>query len=75
MTTHPEIDELLRRLEGRLPEWAKVYPASQFLSMLAQSLEYIAYSADPDAREHCLSRTGCLYRDSGERARAGRYGH
>ncbi len=74
MSTRAEIDEMLRRLEERLPEWAEVYPEHQFLAMLGQSLDYIAYSADPDARRHCLIRTGCLYLASGERECSRRYG-
>ncbi|PZS51632.1 hypothetical protein A7X60_02725 [Stenotrophomonas maltophilia] len=73
MSTRAEIDEMLRRLEERLPEWAEVYPEHQFLAMLGQSLDYIAYSADPDARRHCLIRTGCLHPGSCEREHARRY--
>lgn len=73
MSTRAEIDEMLRRLEERLPEWAEVYPEDQFLAMLAQSLDYIAYSADPEARRYFLIRTGCLHPGSCEREHAQRY--
>ena len=66
MSTHLEIDLMIAQLEEKLPTWATVYPEQQFLRMLSEALNYIAASADPDARVHCVMRTGCLDRNSGE---------
>ncbi|WP_329855982.1 hypothetical protein [Stenotrophomonas muris] len=42
--------------------------------MLAEALDYIAASADPDARLYCVMRTGHLDSCSGEIPWAARYG-
>lgn len=74
MSTHLEIDLMITQLEDMLPEWAAFYPEGQFIRMLAEALDYIATSADPDARLYCLKRTGHLYVCSGEASWALRYG-
>lgn len=73
MSTRDEIDVMIAQLEEQLPVWAEVYPEHQFLQMLTEALNYIAISADPDARMHCVTRTGCLPPTSGEAAWARRY--
>ncbi|MCM2523229.1 hypothetical protein NDN64_01460 [Stenotrophomonas maltophilia] len=50
MSTHLEIDLMIAQLEEMLPEWAAFYPEQQFMRMLAEALDYIAASADPEAR-------------------------
>lgn len=73
MSTRLEIDLMIAQLEEKLPEWVDAYPEWQFLQMLAEALDYIALSADPDARAHCVERTGCLHPTSGEAYWATRY--
>ncbi len=66
MSTHLEIDLMIPQLEEMLPEWAAFYPEQQFMRMLAAALDYIAASADPEARLYCVMRTGHLHLCSGE---------
>ncbi|WP_445392887.1 hypothetical protein ACUDTH_08925 [Stenotrophomonas pavanii] len=79
MSTHLEIDLMIAQLEDAqleemLPTWAAFYPEPQFILMLAEALDYIAASADPDARLYCVMRTGHLDACSGEIPWAARYG-
>lgn len=41
---------MIAQLEEMLPEWAAFYPEQEFMCMLAEALDYIAASADPEAR-------------------------
>ncbi len=74
MSTHLEIDLMIAQLEELLPTWAAFYPEPQFICMLAEALDYIAASADPEARLYCVMRTGHLHVCSGEIPWAERYG-
>ncbi|WP_329841806.1 hypothetical protein [Stenotrophomonas hibiscicola] len=74
MSTRLEIDLMIAQLEEKLPEWAALYSEEQFLRMLAEALSYIAVSADPDARTHCVMRTGCLDPSSSEAYWGRQYG-
>ncbi|AWH18433.1 hypothetical protein C1922_14575 [Stenotrophomonas sp. ZAC14D2_NAIMI4_7] len=74
MSTRLEVDMMIAQLEEMLPAWAASYPEHQFTCMLADALDYIATSADPNARLHCLMRTGHLCLHSGEIPWATRYG-
>jgi|887.fasta_scaffold244729_1 hypothetical protein len=74
VSTHLEIDLMIAQLEEMLPTWAAFYPEPQFIRMLAEALDYIAASADPDARLYCVMRTGHLDSCSGEMPWAARYG-
>ena len=60
MSTHLEIDLMIAQLDEMLPEWAGFYPEPQFIRMLAEALDFIAASADSDARMYCVMRTGHL---------------
>ncbi|GEM_PF-3758372 len=68
MSTKIEIDLMLGQLDALLPSWAAQYPEEIFIRMLDEALDYIAMSADPSARAHCIMRTGCLFPSSGEEA-------
>lgn len=59
MCTCDEIDLMIAHLEAKLPGWSERYDEHQFIEMLAAALDYIAASADPDARLYCMMRTGC----------------
>ncbi|MHC1652234.1 hypothetical protein ACODUL_02900 [Stenotrophomonas maltophilia] len=74
MSTHLEIDLMIAQLEELLPTWAAFYPEQQFVRMLAEALDYIAASADPEARLYCVMRTGHLHVFSGELPWAAHYG-
>lgn len=66
MSTHLGLDLIIAQLEEMLPEWAAFYPEQQFMRMLAEALDYIAASADPEARLYCVMCTGHLHLCSGE---------
>ncbi|MBH1447490.1 hypothetical protein EGJ03_00905 [Stenotrophomonas maltophilia] len=72
MSTH--LDLMIAQLEELLPTWAALYPEPQFIRMLAEALDYIAASAEPEARLYCVMRTGHLHVCSGEIPWAERYG-
>jgi len=74
VSTHLEIDLMIAQLDELLPTWAAFYPEQQFVRMLAEALDYIAASADPEARLYCVMRTGHLNVCSGEIPWAARYG-
>ncbi|EMR4107274.1 hypothetical protein RVW80_000802 [Stenotrophomonas maltophilia] len=74
MSTHLGIDLMIAQLEEMLPEWAAFYPEPQFIQMLAEALDFIAASADSDARMYCVMRTGHLNVCSGEIPWAARHG-
>ncbi len=74
MSTHLEIDLMIAQLDELLPTLAAFYPEQQFVRMLAEALDYIAASADPEARLYCVMRTGHLNVCSGEIPWAARYG-
>ncbi|MCU1050792.1 hypothetical protein JAK50_09745 [Stenotrophomonas maltophilia] len=74
MSTHLEIDLMIAQLEELLPTWAAFYPEPQFIRMLAEALDYIAASAEPEARLYCVMRTGNLHVCSGEIPWAERHG-
>jgi len=74
VSTHLEIDLMIAQLDELLPTWAAFYPEQQFVRMLAEALDYIAASADPEARLYCVMRTGHLNARSGEIPCAARYG-
>lgn len=74
MSTHLEIDLMIAQLEELLPTWAAFYPEPQFIRMLAVALDYIAASAEPEARLYCVMRTGHLHVCSGEIPWAERHG-
>jgi hypothetical protein len=69
-----ETDLMIAQLEELLPTWAAFYPEPQFIRMLAEALDYIAASAEPEARLYCVMRTGHLHVCSGEIPWAERYG-
>jgi len=72
VSTH--LDLMIAQLEELLPTWAALYPEPQFIRMLAEALDYIAASAEPEARLYCVMRTGHLHVCSGEIPWAERYG-
>ncbi|ALA86650.1 hypothetical protein YH67_10380 [Stenotrophomonas maltophilia] len=72
MSTH--LDLMIAQLEELLPTWAALYPEPQFIRMLAEALDYIAASAEPEARLYCVMRTGHLHVCSGEIPWAERHG-
>ncbi|WP_329832042.1 hypothetical protein [Stenotrophomonas geniculata] len=72
MSTH--LDLMIAQLEELLPTWASLYPEPQFIRMLAEALDYIAASAEPEARLYCVMRTGHLHVCSGEIPWAERHG-
>ncbi|MCI1074060.1 hypothetical protein MOQ07_06330 [Stenotrophomonas maltophilia] len=74
MSTHLEIDLMTAQLAELLPTWAVFYPEPQFIRMLAEALDYIAASAEPEARLYCVMRTGHLHVCSGEIPWAERHG-
>ena len=74
MSAHLEIDLMIAQLDEMLPTWAAFYPEPQFIRMLAEALDYIAASADPEARLHCVMRTAHLHLCSGEILWAARSG-
>lgn len=74
MSTHLEIDLMIAQLEELLPTWAAFYPEPQFIRMLAEALDYIAASAEPEAWLYCVMRTGHLHVCSGEIPWAERHG-
>ncbi|MDV9043982.1 hypothetical protein [Stenotrophomonas sp. RAC2] len=74
MSTHLEIDLMIAQLDELLPTWAAFYPEQLFVRMLAEALDYIAASADPEARLYCVMRTGHLNACSGEIPWEARYG-
>jgi hypothetical protein len=65
---------MIAQLEELLPTWAALYPEPQFIRMLAEALDYIAASAEPEARLYCVMRTGHLHVWSGEIPWAERHG-
>lgn len=74
VSTCIEIDLMIAQLEEKLPAWSERYAEQQFIQMLAAALDYIALSADPNARLYCMMRTGCLRTGSGEEPWLRRYG-
>lgn len=74
MSTHLETDLMIAQLEELLPTWAAFYPEPQFIRMLAEAMDYIAASAEPEARLYCVMRTGHLHVCSGEIPWAERHG-
>lgn len=61
VSTCIEIDLMIEQLEEKkLPAWSERYAEQQFIQMLVAALDYIALSADPNARLCCMMRTGCL---------------
>jgi hypothetical protein len=72
VSTH--LDLMIAQLEELLPTWAALYPEPQFIRMLAEALDYIAASAEPEARLYCVMRTGHLHVCSGEIPWAERHG-
>jgi hypothetical protein len=68
------LDLMIAQLEELLPTWAALYPEPQFIRMLAEALDYIAASAEPEARLYCVMRTGHLHVCSGEIPWAERHG-
>ncbi len=71
VSTHLEIDLMIPQLEEMLPEWAAFYLEQQFMRMLAEALDYIAASADPEARLYWVMRTGHLHLCSGDSVAGG----
>lgn len=73
MFTREDVDQMIEKLEERLPIWTAIATAAQFQLLLSAASDYICRGTAGEVREYALTRLGILVPDSGRDAWRRRY--